>query len=415
MQLLKFITAGSVDDGKSTLIGRLLYDTNSILDDQLEAIKNANRKNDDGTVDLAILTDGLKAEREQGITIDVAYKYFQTEKRKFIVADAPGHIQYTRNMVTGASNSDLIIILIDARKGVIEQTKRHSFLAALLSLKQVLVCVNKMDMVEFSEEVYTNIKEEYLTLGQKLGLKNIDFIPVSALKGDNIVNTSHRMPWYTGPSLLDYLENIQWEEQDENKPWRFPVQWVIRPQTEDLPDYRGYAGRVIGHGLKLGEEVLVLPSGVRSKIAKIEWSESSLEQAEDGQSVVLHLTDDIDISRGDFLVQATQPAEALRNLEGDVAWFDQRPLDTAQIYLLQNHSKLTKIKVSEVEYKYDINTQERIFGEDLHLNDIGKIRIKAAEEVVFDKRDEYPQNSRAILIDPRTNLTVGALILTGEA
>ncbi|ADQ17502.1 sulfate adenylyltransferase subunit 1 [Leadbetterella byssophila DSM 17132] len=415
MQLLKFITAGSVDDGKSTLIGRLLYDTNSILDDQLEAIKNANRKNDDGTVDLAILTDGLKAEREQGITIDVAYKYFQTEKRKFIVADAPGHIQYTRNMVTGASNSDLIIILIDARKGVIEQTKRHSFLAALLSLKQVLVCVNKMDMVEFSEEVYSNIKEEYLTLGQKLGLKNIDFIPVSALKGDNIVNTSHRMPWYTGPSLLDYLENIQWEEQDENKPWRFPVQWVIRPQTEDLPDYRGYAGRVIGHGLKLGEEVLVLPSGVRSKIAKIEWNESSLEQAEDGQSVVLHLTDDIDISRGDFLVQATQPAEALRNLEGDVAWFDQRPLDTAQIYLLQNHSKLTKIKVSEVEYKYDINTQERIFGEDLHLNDIGKIRIKAAEEVVFDKRDEYPQNSRAILIDPRTNLTVGALILTGEA
>ncbi len=415
MQLLKFITAGSVDDGKSTLIGRLLYDTNSILDDQLEAIKNANRKNDDGTVDLAILTDGLKAEREQGITIDVAYKYFQTEKRKFIVADAPGHIQYTRNMVTGASNSDLIIILIDARKGVIEQTKRHSFLAALLSLKQVLVCVNKMDMVEFSEEVYTNIKEEYLTLGQKLGLKNIDFIPVSALKGDNIVNTSHRMPWYTGPSLLDYLENIQWEEQDENKPWRFPVQWVIRPQTEDLPDYRGYAGRVIGHGLKLGEEVLVLPSGVRSKIAKIEWNESSLEQAEDGQSVVLHLTDDIDISRGDFLVQATQPAEALRNLEGDVAWFDQRPLDTAQIYLLQNHSKLTKIKVSEVEYKYDIKTQERIFGEDLHLNDIGKIRIKAAEEVVFDKRDEYPQNSRAILIDPRTNLTVGALILTGEA
>lgn len=288
-------------------------------------------------------------------------------------------------------------------------------MAALLSLKQVLVCVNKMDMVEFSEEVYSNIKEEYLTLGQKLGLKNIDFIPVSALKGDNIVNTSHRMPWYTGPSLLDYLENIQWEEQDENKPWRFPVQWVIRPQTEDLPDYRGYAGRVIGHGLKLGEEVLVLPSGVRSKIAKIEWNESSLEQAEDGQSVVLHLTDDIDISRGDFLVQATQPAEALRNLEGDVAWFDQRPLDTAQIYLLQNHSKLTKIKVSEVEYKYDINTQERIFGEDLHLNDIGKIRIKAAEEVVFDKRDEYPQNSRAILIDPRTNLTVGALILTGEA
>jgi sulfate adenylyltransferase subunit 1 len=415
MQLLKFITAGSVDDGKSTLIGRLLYDTNSILDDQLEAIKNANRKNDDGTVDLAILTDGLKAEREQGITIDVAYKYFQTEKRKFIVADAPGHIQYTRNMVTGASNSDLIIILIDARKGVIEQTKRHSFLAALLSLKQVLVCVNKMDMVDFSEQVFADIKEEYLALGQKLGLKNIDFIPVSALKGDNIVNASQRMPWYTGPSLLDYLENIQWEDQDENKPWRFPVQWVIRPQTEELPDYRGYAGRVIGHGLKVGDEVLVLPSGVRSKIAKIEWNESLLDQAEDGQSLVLHLADDIDISRGDFLVQATHPAEALRNLEGDVAWFDQKPLDTTQVYLLQNHSRLTKIKVAEVEFKYDVNTQERIYGEDLKLNDIGKIRIKAAEEVVFDSKDKYPQNSRAIIIDPRTNLTVGALILTGEA
>ena len=245
MNILKFITAGSVDDGKSTLIGRLLYDTNSILDDQLEAIERANRKNDDGTVDLAILTDGLKAEREQGITIDVAYKYFQTEKRKFIIADAPGHIQYTRNMITGASNSDLIIILIDARKGVIEQTKRHSFIAKLLSLKKVLVCVNKMDMVAYEQAVFENIKTDYEKLAKNLELDNVDFLPVSALRGDNIVGKSGRMAWYDGPTLLDYLERIDFEETNKST-WRFPVQWVVRPQTDDLPDYRGYAGRVLG-------------------------------------------------------------------------------------------------------------------------------------------------------------------------
>src|SRR5690606_8897904 len=234
-------------------IGRLLYDTNSILDDQLEAIQKANRKNDDGTVDLAILTDGLKAEREQGITIDVAYKYFQTEKRKFIIADAPGHIQYTRNMVTGASNSDLIIILIDARKGVIEQTKRHSFLAKLLGLKKVLVCVNKMDMMDYELAVYENIKTDYLKLAKKLELQDVDFIPVSALKGDNIVHKSNRIEWYNGPSLLDYLENVEIKET-ENQGWRFPVQWVVRPQVSDLHDYRGYAGRVLGEGLKVGED-----------------------------------------------------------------------------------------------------------------------------------------------------------------
>jgi sulfate adenylyltransferase subunit 1 len=415
MQILKFITAGSVDDGKSTLIGRLLYDTNSILDDQLEAIRNANRKNDDGTVDLAILTDGLKAEREQGITIDVAYKYFQTEHRKFIVADAPGHIQYTRNMVTGASNSDLIIILIDARKGVIEQTKRHSFLAALLSLKHVLVCVNKMDMVDFSEAVYENIKADYMALASKLGLHQVDFLPVSALKGDNIVSPSERMTWYQGPSLLQFLEQVEVEHKQAEKPWRFPVQWVVRPQTEDLPDYRGYAGRLIGDGLKKGDEVLVLPSGVKSRISKIELDQQESESGHDGQSLILHLEDEVDISRGDFLVQATKPALSARHLEADIAWFDQKALDTTQVYLLQNHSKLTRVKVSEVEYKYDVNTQERVFGEDLKLNDIGKIRLKAAEDVVFDTKAQLPENSRAILIDPRTNITVGALLIVGEA
>lgn len=414
MNILKFITAGSVDDGKSTLIGRLLYDTNSILDDQLEAIKKANRKNNDGTVDLAILTDGLKAEREQGITIDVAYKYFQTEQRKFIIADAPGHIQYTRNMVTGASNSELIIILIDARKGVIEQTKRHSFLAKLLSLKKVLVCVNKMDMVGYESEIYENIKADYLALANRLDLENVDFIPVSALKGDNIVHRSENMLWYGGVSLLDYLETIDLDNQ-KSQPWRLPVQWVVRPQTEDLHDYRGYAGRVLGEGLTVGEEVVILPSGIRSRVEKIELAELSLQEAQNGQSVIVHLGDDVDVSRGDILVSAQHPALSERNFEANICWFDNKPLDTNQVYLLQNHSTLTKVKIADILYKFDVNTQEKQYGEDIQLNDIGKIELKAAGEVVFDLRSDFPENSQAILIDPRTNLTVGAIMIENVA
>ncbi|TYR31295.1 sulfate adenylyltransferase [Sphingobacterium phlebotomi] len=414
MNILKFITAGSVDDGKSTLIGRLLYDTNSILDDQLEAIKKANRKNNDGTVDLAILTDGLKAEREQGITIDVAYKYFQTEKRKFIIADAPGHIQYTRNMVTGASNSELIIILIDARKGVIEQTKRHSFLSKLLSLKKVLVCVNKMDMVGFDPFVYEKIKADYLALAERLGLENVDFIPVSALKGDNIVHRSENMPWYEGVSLLDYLETVNIED-NQLQPWRFPVQCVVRPQTEDLHDYRGYAGRVLGDGLKVGEEVVVLPSGVRSVVKSLELAEQQLDGAQNGQSLIVHLTDDIDISRGNILVSANHPALSERNFEANICWFDNKSLDTNQVYLLQNHSTLTKVKITEILYKFDVNTHEKQYNEDIRLNDIGKIGMKAAEEVIFDLHRDFPENSQAILIDPRTNLTVGAVMIENVA
>lgn len=414
MNILKFITAGSVDDGKSTLIGRLLYDTNSILDDQLEAIKKANRKNHDGTVDLAILTDGLKAEREQGITIDVAYKYFQTEKRKFIIADAPGHIQYTRNMVTGASNSELIIILVDARKGVIEQTKRHSFLAKLLSLKKVLVCVNKMDMVDYEQAVYENIKTDYLALADRLGLEEVDFLPVSALKGDNIVFPSEQMTWYSGDSLLDYLESVEIASNKE-QPWRFPVQWVVRPQTDELHDYRGYAGRVLGEGLKIGEEVLILPSGARSTVKQIELNEIALEQATDGQSVIVHLADDVDISRGDILVSASERALSERNFEANICWFDNKPLDGSQIYLLQNHSSLTKIKISEVLYKFDVNNQEKITGEEIKLNDIGKVTVKAAADIVFDTQSQFAENSRAILIDPRTNLTVAALMIENVA
>lgn len=410
MNILKFITAGSVDDGKSTLIGRLLYDTDSILDDQLEAIQKANRKNDDGTVDLAILTDGLKAEREQGITIDVAYKYFQTEARKFIIADAPGHIQYTRNMVTGASNSDLIIILIDARKGVIEQTKRHSFIAKLLSLKKVLVCVNKMDMVDYSQSVFDAIKSDYQRLADNLNLQDVDFVPVSALKGDNIVFSSKHMPWYTGATLLRYLETVQFADQGSGA-WRVPVQWVVRPQTSDLPDYRGYAGRVIGEGLKVGDDVVVLPSGVSSKVKAITFDEADLAQAEDGQSVIVHLTDDIDISRGDFIVSAYSQPYAERSFEANISWFENKSLDINQVYLLQNQTKVTKVKVVEIKYRYDVNTQEMVYDERIGLNDIGRIVVKAADEVVFDLNNELALNARAILIDPRSNLTVGALTI----
>lgn len=412
MNILKFITAGSVDDGKSTLIGRLLYDTNSILDDQLEAIQRANRKNDDGTVDLAILTDGLKAEREQGITIDVAYKYFQTDKRKFIIADAPGHIQYTRNMITGASNSDLIIILIDARKGVIEQTKRHSFIAKLLGLKKILVCVNKMDMVDYELAVYENIKTAYLKVAKNLGIDGVDFIPVSALKGDNIATISDRIDWYEGPSLLEYLEEVDIDQTShDSSGWRLPVQWVIRPQGSDLPDYRGYAGRVLGEGIKIGEEVLVLPAGIRSTIKQIEPDLTAENQSLNGRSIVIHLEDDIDISRGDFIVSANHPANTSKSLEAHISWFENQPLDPSQVYLLQNHSKVSKIKFPEVFYKYDIHTQEKLENQPIGLNDIGRVKIKSADEIVFDTQDVFAENSRAIVIDPRTNLTVAALMI----
>ncbi|MBV2225829.1 sulfate adenylyltransferase subunit 1 [Sphingobacterium sp. NPDC055431] len=410
MNILKFLTAGSVDDGKSTLIGRLLYDTNSILDDQLEAIQKANRKNDDGTIDLAILTDGLKAEREQGITIDVAYKYFQTENRKFIIADAPGHIQYTRNMVTGASNSDLIIILVDARKGVIEQTKRHSFIAKILGIKKVLVCVNKMDMVDYELAVFENIKTEYLNLANKLGLEDVDFIPVSALKGDNIVQKSQRMPWYHGAPLLTYLEEVEFEEL-ANQGWRFPVQWVVRPQSADLHDYRGYAGRVLGEGLKVGEEVLVLPSGSKSKVKSIEFDSQELPEAHNGSSVIIHLEDEIDISRGDFIVSANHPAKTDKSFEANISWFENKELDLGQIYLLQTHSKVSKIKIPEILYKYDVHTQEQLYEQAIGLNDIGRVLIKSADEIVYDQQKDFPENSRAIIIDPRTNITVAAAII----
>lgn len=411
MDILKFLTAGSVDDGKSTLIGRLLYDTDSVLADQLEAIQNANRKNDDGTVDLAILTDGLKAEREQGITIDVAYKYFQTNKRKFIIADTPGHIQYTRNMVTGASNADLAIILIDARKGVIEQTIRHSYLVSLLALKHVVVCVNKMDMVAYAEGVFEEIKASYLQLASQLNLSQITFIPVSALRGDNIVNTSVNMLWYSGKSLLAHLETVEVAEQNINLPARFPVQWVIRPQTDELHDYRGYAGRVASGTFNVGDAVTVYPSGTQSKIAKIEVFGGELNQAIQGASVTIHLQDNLDISRGDLLALSTAAPTIANRIEADICWMDTKPLDTSIMYLIQHHSKVTKCKITDILYKVNINTLEKINTHDLGLNDIGRVEIKTADELAFDPYELNKANGGAIIIDSRTNVTVGALML----
>lgn len=411
MDILKFITAGSVDDGKSTLIGRLLYDSEAILADQLEALHASNRKNDDGTIDLAILTDGLKAEREQGITIDVAYKYFETEKRKFIIADAPGHIQYTRNMVTGASNAALAIILIDARKGVIEQTTRHSFLVSLLKIPKVVVAVNKMDMVDYSEEVFNNIVADFKKLAAKVDLDNVTYIPVSALKGDNIVYQSSNINWYTGDSLLQHLENVEIVINDSSAHARLPVQWVVRPQTDELHDYRGYAGRVSSGSFKVNDKVTILPSGFSTTISKIELYDKEPAEALAGMSVTVHLQDNIDISRGDLIVNSAGQPQLSNVIEADLCWMDTRPLDPSLTYLVQHNTKTIRCKIQEVIYKVNINTLEKEYDEEFKLNDIGRIVIKTAEPLAFDPYQVNKANGGAIIIDSRTNVTVGALML----
>lgn len=415
MEILKFITAGSVDDGKSTLIGRLLYDTDAILADQLEALHSSNRKNDDGSIDLAILTDGLKAEREQGITIDVAYKYFQTDKRKFIIADAPGHIQYTRNMVTGASNSDLAIILIDARKGVVEQTVRHSFLVSLLGIPNVVVAVNKMDMLDYAEDTFNSIVNDYRKLAAKVDLKQVTFIPVSALKGDNVVNRSANMQWYTGKSLLEHLETVEITIDNSSSHAYFPVQWVVRPQTDELHDYRGYAGRVLSGSLKVNDHVTVLPSGFTSTVEQIELLDQQYNEASAGKSVTVLLKDDIDISRGDILVSSAFKPQVSQLIEADLCWMDTRPLDISQTYFIQHNSKLTRCKIQEVLYKVDINTLEKEYSEEFKLNDIGRVVVKSAEPLVFDLYQNNKNTGGAIIIDSRTNVTVGALMFRANA
>ena len=411
MNILRFITAGSVDDGKSTLIGRLLYDSKSILADQLEALEQQSKnKNDDG-IDLAIITDGLRAEREQGITIDVAYRYFATPKRKFIIADAPGHTQYTRNMITGASNSELIIILVDARNGVTEQTRRHSIIASLLNIPEVVVTVNKMDLVGYSEEVFNNIKQEYEEIAKRLGLKSVHYFPISAFVGDNIVNTTEAMPWYKGNSLLDFLETVEITKNNYDQP-RFQVQYVIRPQTEALHDYRGYAGEVISGTYRKGDAIIVEPEGISTKLSKIEYNGEEVAEAKAGDPVVLHIEDDIDISRGDYFAKQGAEPQQGQDIEAIVCWMDKRELREGNKYLLQQRSKLVKAIVKEIEYKIDVNTLNQTEDvESVKLNEIAKIRLKTASPLVYDAFQSDPPMGSAILIDETSNATVGAVMI----
>ena len=408
MDILRFITAGSVDDGKSTLIGRLLYDSKNILIDQLEAVERASKFKNDGTIDLALLTDGLRAEREQGITIDVAYKYFSTPKRKFIIADAPGHVQYTRNMITGASNSDLIIILIDARNGIIEQTKRHSIIASLLNISNVVVAINKLDLVNYSEEIFNNIKNEYSKMAEQLSLNNVVFIPISALDGDNIVDKSENLNWYEGKTLLDYLESVELENTINLDKARFPVQYVIRPQTEELHDYRGYAGKITSGIYKVGDSVTILPSGTESKISVIEVAQKQVEEAFAPQSVVLHLENDVDISRGDLIVKSDDLPKIEQELEVLVCWMGDKPLKSGSKYLIQNNTTQVKGIVKDIEYKLDVNTLEKQEVEQVSLNEIVKLKLKTAKPLAYDSYKDLASNGGIIFIDETSFVTVGA-------
>lgn len=412
MDILRFITAGSVDDGKSTLIGRLLYDSKSILADQLVAIEKQSKNKASGEIDLAILTDGLRAEREQGITIDVAYKYFSTTKRKFISIDAPGHIQYTRNMVTGASNADLAIILIDARNGVVEQTRRHSIIASLLGIQHIVVAINKMDLVAFGEERYNQIVNEYKHIQQQLGLKEVMFIPINALGGDNVVEKSTNMNWYKGETLLSLLETIQIDDDINLTDVRFPVQYVIRPQTKDLHDYRGYAGKISSGIVKKGDEVLVLPSGISSTIKAIEQGGKEIEEAFAPQSIVIRLTHDIDVSRGDMLVKPESKPKLTQDIEVVLCWMEAKPLEVGSKYIIQHNSKQVRCVVKEIAYKLNVNTLEKEHSSSsIQLNEVCRVLLKTASPLTLDSYSNIRNNGSAILIDETSYVTVGACIM----
>lgn len=412
MDLLRFITAGSVDDGKSTLIGRLLYDSKNILIDQLEALERSTKNREDGSVDLALLTDGLRAEREQGITIDVAYRYFSTPKRKFIIADAPGHVQYTRNMITGASNANLIIILVDARLGVIEQTRRHSIIASLLKIKHVVVAINKMDLVEYSQDIFNNIVIDYTEVAKQLGLQNVTYIPISALNGDNIVDKSETITWYEGKPLLDFLEEVEVSSDVNLTDPRFQVQFVIRPQTEDLHDYRGYAGKVVSGIYKKGDKVTVLPAGIETTISALEIAGKEVDEVFAPQSVTIQLADDIDISRGDSIVKSDNLPQVSNELEVLLCWMDEKPLIPGNKYYLQHNSRLVRSVVKQVEYKIDVNTLQHLPLEgNVKLNEVVKATIKTASPIVYDPYDKLSVNGSAVLIDETSNSTVAAVLI----
>lgn len=412
MDLLRFITAGSVDDGKSTLIGRLLYDSKSILADQLEAIERSTKNKANGEIDLALLTDGLRAEREQGITIDVAYRYFSTPKRKFIIADAPGHVQYTRNMITGASNASLIIVLIDARQGVVEQTRRHSIIASLLKIPHVVVAINKMDLVDFSQDVFNNIVIDYSEVASQLGLKDVTYIPMSALQGDNIVDASDKTPWYEGKPLLQFLEEIELEQDVNLTDARFQVQYVIRPQTEELHDYRGYAGQISSGIYKKGDAVTVYPQNISTTISKIEIAGREVEEAFAPQGVVLHLADDVDVSRGDSIVKSDSLPQVSNELEVLLCWLDEKPLQTGNKYLLQHKNRQVRAVVRNIEYKLDVNSLQQQSAEGgVKLNEVVKATIKTAAPLAYDSFEYLSTNGSAILIDETGNSTVAAVLI----
>ena len=422
MQLLRFSTAGSVDDGKSTLIGRLLYDSKSIFEDQLEAVETASKSRGNEEVNLALLTDGLRAEREQGITIDVAYRYFATPKRKFIIADTPGHIQYTRNMVTGASTADLSIILVDARHGVLEQTVRHSYISSLLGIPHIVVAINKMDLVDFSEAVFNRIVADYKKMAQTLHIQNVNFIPISAKDGDNVVNRSEHMPWYTGSPLLEFLETVPVNksasnvETDVQRAFRFPVQYVIRPISSRFPDFRGYAGRVASGIIRVGDRIKVLPSGLESVVSHITQAADELSEATPPQSITLQLADDIDISRGDILVKTDEPQpHQEQDLRLDVCWFNEQPLQPRTKYIVRQTTSETLAVVRTINYRRNINTLEKEPGvSQIKMNDIAEITIHTAQPLVFDDYRLNHITGSVIFIDPDTNETVGAGMIKTE-
>jgi len=408
-ELLRLVTAGSVDDGKSTLIGRLLFDTKQILVDQLEHIEETSKRRGDGYVNLALLTDGLRAEREQGITIDVAYRGFVTPRRRFQLADAPGHVQYTRNMVTGASTADVAVILVDARKGVIEQTRRHSYVTAILDIPHVTYALNKMDLVEFSQERFDEIRADLDDLAKRLGLRDVHVVPISALRGDNVVEATDAMPWYEGPTLLEHLETVEIASDKNLMERRFPVQWVIRPMADEYHDYRGYAGQVASGIWRAGDEVLVLPSGSRSRVAAVERADGALEAAVPGASVTIRLEDDLDVGRGDMLADPEHPPTAARELEAHLCWMSERPLTPRSRVVVKHTTRTTRAIVEELRSVVNIETLEDVDApERFELNDIGRIVLRLAEPLVVDPFTENRATGAFILIDEATNETVGA-------
>lgn len=408
MDLLRFTTAGSVDDGKSTLIGRLLYDSKAIFEDQLSAIELSSMRRGEEHVNLALLTDGLKAEREQGITIDVAYRYFASPKRKFIIADTPGHIQYTRNMVTGASTADLALILVDARNGVIEQTVRHSYIASLLQIKHIVLCVNKMDLVGFSEEVYYTIIAKYRDITEKLKIAEFHFIPICAKKGDNVVTLSENMPWYRGQSLFSLLETVT-IEKNKFEHFRFPVQYVIRPQSNDFHDFRGYAGQVAGGKLAVGEDVKILPSGLTTKVKTIESFGSRLPCAKAHDSVVITLVDNFDISRGDMIVSTSNTPSLSQDIKCMICWFNERPLNKTAKYIIRHNTHEVKCIIQEVVYRMNINTLEKDYQNvEIKMNDIAEISLKTTKSLYYDSYLKNRHTGSLVLIDETTNETVAA-------